>query len=215
MKLYKSEIVVLILVLVSIGVGWYAYPHLPTLVVSHWNTSGKPSGYMSRFWGTFLFPVIIFVLWLLFLVFPRIDPKKENIRKFRQHFDVFILVFFAFLFYTYALTLAWNLGYQFDFVRFLVPGIVILFYGIGVLVAHAEPNWSIGIRTPWTLSSETVWRKTHELGGKLFRAAAVVGLLGMVVPRYAFWFVLVPILGVALWTVGYSYFEFRQESLQK
>ncbi len=60
----------------------------------------------------------------------------------------------------------------------LPAGIGLLFYYIGVLMENAERNWFIGIRTPWTLSSDRVWRQTNRLGGRLFRAAGIAAMLG-------------------------------------
>lgn len=69
----------------------------------------------------------------------------------------------------------------------------------------------MGIRTPWTLSSETVWKKTHEIGGKLFRIAGIIAFAGVLAGEYAMWFILMPVLAVAVITVLYSYFEFQKE----
>jgi uncharacterized membrane protein len=69
----------------------------------------------------------------------------------------------------------------------------------------------VGIRTPWTLSSTTVWKKTHEIGGKLFIIAGVISFVGIVAGAYALWFVLVPVLAVAVFTVVYSYIEYQKE----
>ena len=54
-----------------------------------------------------------------------------------------------------------------------------LFIYIGFLVEHAEQNWFVGIRTPWTLSSERVWKKTHALGGTPFKVAGVIAIAGV------------------------------------
>jgi uncharacterized membrane protein len=69
----------------------------------------------------------------------------------------------------------------------------------------------VGIRTPWTLSSEQVWKKTHHLGGKLFKIAGIIAMAGVFFGHYAIWFVLLPILAVSVYTVVYSYFEYQKE----
>jgi uncharacterized membrane protein len=94
----------------------------------------------------------------------------------------------------------------------MVPAFSVLFYYAGVLTENAKQNWFIGIRTPWTLSSEAVWNKTHKLGGKLFKLAALIGLLGLLVPDYAIWMVIIPVLLVAAYTMVYSYVEFQKEA---
>ena len=86
---------------------------------------------------------------------------------------------------------------------------------MGLLLGKAHRNYFIGIRTPWTLNSETVWNKTHRLGSKLFQFAGAITLLGVFFPRYAIYILLVTILGTVLLTTVYSYFAFRQESQSK
>ncbi len=96
--------------------------------------------------------------------------------------------------------------------QFLIPALGILFYYAGILVENAKRNWFIGIRTPWTLSSEKVWDKTHKIGGKLFKIAGIIALLGILFQKYALFFVLVPIISVAIYTIVYSYFEYQKET---
>ena len=211
MKLRKSEILSLCIAVASAIIGAYFYPQLPERIASHWNAQGVVNGYMSKFWGVFLVPMIAFALWILFFIIPKIDPHKENIEKFRKYFDRFIILIFLFLLYTYGLTIYWNLGNQFDFVQFLLPAFAILFYFIGDMIEKSEMNWSIGIRTPWTLSSKTVWKKTHDLGGKLFKISAIPTLLGLLFPKVAFWLMIIPILVFTVFLFVYSFFVYKKE----
>jgi uncharacterized membrane protein len=90
-------------------------------------------------------------------------------------------------------------------------GLGFLFYYVGVVCEHSKRNWFIGIRTPWTLSSDRVWEKTHKIGGRLFKAAGVVALIGVFFQRHAVWFILIPVLSVAVYTILYSYLEYQRE----
>ncbi|OGZ02022.1 MAG: hypothetical protein A2946_03735 [Candidatus Liptonbacteria bacterium RIFCSPLOWO2_01_FULL_53_13] len=210
MKLRKGEIISLILVLMSFAVAWYFYPQLPERIASHWDARGEVNGYTGRFWGAFLTPMILVVMFLVLVIVPRIDPKRENIEKFRAHFDRFIVLLFLFMLYLYGLTLAWNLGYVFDLMKFLAPAFAVLFYSAGMLIQHAEPNWTIGIRTPWTLSNPEVWERTHRLAQKLFKASGILALLGFFFPDYFIWFILIPVIVSSVWAVVYSYLEYRK-----
>ena len=86
----------------------------------------------------------------------------------------------------------------------------LLFFYIGMMMEKSKRNWFIGIRTPWTLSDDRVWERTHRLGGRMFKAAALVSLLGLAAGEYAIWLLLVPILVAAFYPMVYSYFEYKK-----
>jgi len=208
----KSGIIVLGVILLSFIIGIYFYPQMPEKIASHWNAQGQVDGYMSKFWGLFLMPLLSMMLFLLFIAIPKIDPLKHNIEKFREYYDGFVVLIIVYLFYVYLLTIFWNIGIRFNMVQPLAPAMGILFYYIGILIENAKRNWFIGIRTPWTLSSEKVWEKTHKIGGKLFKTAGAFAFIGVFFQSYALFFILVPIILVAAYTIIYSYFEYQKET---
>jgi uncharacterized membrane protein len=205
----KSNIIISAVILISFVVGIYYYPQMPDKMASHWNAQGQVDGYMSKFWGLFLMPIISVGL---FMLIPKIDPLKENIEKFRKYFDGFIVIVVLFLLYIYILILLWNLGRRFDMGQALAPSIGLLFYFAGILIENSKRNWFIGIRTPWTLSSESVWDKTHRIGGRLFKAAGLIAFFGVFTKKYAILIIVVPIVLVSLYTIVYSYFEYQKET---
>ncbi len=207
----KAEWILLGMVAVAVATGLVFYPYLPTMVASHWDAAGNVNGSLSRAWGTFLFPAIFFALFLVFFAIPRIDPKRENIRKFRKYFDYFIVGFGAFFYYIYFLTLLWNVGYRFDMTTFILPPVSALFYFIGIFLPHTKVNWTIGIRTPWTISSASVWKKTHEAGGVAFKMSGIIGLVGTAFPPFGVWFLLVPVIASTIGLVVYSYVLYEKE----
>jgi len=209
-KMRKINILVSGVILLSFATGIYFYPQVPEKMASHWNARGEVNGYLSKFWGLFLIPFVSSALFLFFLLIPKIDPLGENIEEFREYYDGFIVLFVLFLSYIHILTLLWNLGYRFDMGQAIIPSLGFLFFYLGILMENAQRNWFIGIRTPWTLSSEDVWDKTHKLGGKLFKVAGVIAVLGIFFKDYALLFLLAPILGFTIYLVIYSYFEYQK-----
>lgn len=205
-----AEAVVLAVVVLSLLAGAWLYPKMPERMASHWNAKDQVDGYMPRFWGVFLMPLVALLMLALFIIIPRIDPLKKNIEKFRGYFDGFILIVTAFLIFIYKLSILWNLGYRFRMGQLMAPALAILFYYCGVLIQHAKRNWFIGIRTPWTLSSDRVWDSTHRLGAKLFKASAPIVLLAAFFPDYALWLILVPVLLATVIVTVYSYLEYRK-----
>lgn len=207
----NSEVTIIIIILLSFIIGALFYSQMPESMASHWNAVGEVDGYMPKFWGVFLLPVITILVFLLVILIPRIDPLKANIEKFRIYYDVFSVVLILFFFYIYFLTLVWNLGVIFNLVQLISPAFAVLLYYSAVIMENSKRNWFIGIQTPWTMSSEKVWNKTHKLGGKLFKVAAVIALLGMFLPAYAILLILLPVVLAAVYLVLYSYYEYKKE----
>lgn len=211
MNMRKSTIAVLGMILFSFVIGIYFYPQMPEKMASHWNAQGQVDGYMSKFWGLFLMPFVLVGLALLFTAIPRIDPLKANIKKFRKYYDEFIILFFIFMLSIHFQAILWNIGIKISPNVIAPIGFGILFFFIGILCENAKRNWFIGIKTPWTLSSERVWEKTHKIGGKLFKIAGVIAFVGVFFQSYALFFIFVPVISVAAYTIIYSYVEYQKE----
>ncbi len=207
----KTTLIVAGLILISFILSIHFYSQVPEQMATHWNSKGEVDGYMSKLWGLFFMPVVITGLAALFLIIPRIDPKKENIEKFRKYYDRFIIIFVLFMVAIHFQIILWNIGIQISPNAVLPAGVGILFYYIGILMENAERNWFIGVRTPWTLSSDRVWKKTNMLGGKLFKAAGIISIFGTLFPDFAIFFIIVPALFTAGITVVYSYVEYKKE----
>ena len=189
------------------------YNRLPDQMASHWNTANQVDGYMTRFWGAFLMPVVSAAMLLMFLVIPQIDPLKANIAKFREYFNAFITLMVVFMVYVHVLTMLWNLGYdQFNMGAAMLPAMGLLFIFAGVMMRKAKRNFFIGIRTPWTLSSDRVWDETHRIGSTLFIISGILALLGAFFANYAVWFILVPVLASTLFLLVYSYVLYQRET---
>ncbi len=197
-------------ILLSFAIGIWAFPVLPALSVTHWGADGEPNGYLPAFWAAFLLPLIMAALLLLLLTIPIVDPLRENIALFRKDFYGFALVIELFMLVVYAQSILWNLGTQISFSLTMPFLFGALFIYIGFFLEKTKPNWFIGIRTPWTLSSPEVWEKTHKLGGKLFKAAGVLSVISVLFPAYVFWVVIAVVIAAAIATVIYSYIAYSK-----
>jgi uncharacterized membrane protein len=204
-------IAMIIIVLAMFVVGGALFSQMPVQMASHWNAAGEADGTISKFWGVFLFPIISLGLLGLFLIIPRIDPLRANIQKFKSYYYGFIVVFLVYFLYVYILTLLWNLDSRFDMTQALMPAIGVLFIVIGLMMLKAKRNYFIGIRTPWTLSSDEVWDRTHKLGGRLFIAAGIItAILTVFLSKIAIWVMLGLVLATALFSIIYSYVIFHK-----
>lgn len=214
MSTRTTTIIILLMLVIGTAAGLLLWNRLPDQMASHWDINDQVNGYMPKVWGVFLMPLIVLGMSVLFLVIPSIDPLKANIAKFRETFNLFIVLIVAFMLYIHALTLAWSLGYtNFKMSTSMLPAMGLLFIFLGFMLRKAKRNFFIGIRTPWTLSSETVWDKTHQLGAILFMASGVLAFIGGIFGgKMAFWFLFVPLIGSTIFLLIYSYFLYQQET---
>jgi len=209
----KTTIVVLvILTLVGLALSLLVYPTLPEMVPSHWHAAGEVDDTMSRNTITFLIPGFTLVLGLVLLYLPNIDPLRANVERFRRVYNLFIVGFAAYLIFIHVLILLAGLGVEFNMTYLLIPPASLMMFGIGFVLEKTKPNWFLGVRTPWTLSSPDVWEKTHRLGSQLFKVTGGVMLFGLIVsPEMAFAIMIGAILLTTIVLVFYSYFAYRAE----
>lgn len=211
MRLSASRITIAAAVLAAFILALAALPAAPAEVPSHWNASGGIDSYMPKEPGLFFLPFLMAGIAALLMVIPRIDPGRANIELFREAYDWFVALIVIFLFTIEVMVVLYAIGLPVSPNLFLpVPfGIVII--GAGILIGRVKPNWTAGIRTPWTLSSDTVWEKTHALGSRLFIASGIVAMAGVMIPQFAFVLILAPVILASVATVVYSYLIWRQE----
>jgi uncharacterized membrane protein len=214
MSTKTTTIITIIMIALASLAGAVLWNQFPDQMASHWDANDQVNGYMPKFWGVFMMPLVTLGMLVLFLVLPGIDPLKANIAQFRETFNLFIVLIVAFMLYIHGLTLVWSLGYQnFKMSTAMLPFMGVLFIGVGYLLRKAKRNFFIGIRTPWTLSSDSVWDKTHQLGSILFMASGAFAIIGgFFGGMTAFWLMFVPLIGSSLFLVVYSYVLYRGET---
>lgn len=208
----RTELVPIIL-LVIIGIAsWFFYQALPDIVPIHWNIAGEPDQYGSKIFSAFVFPLIILGIYALLLFAPLIDPRKERYLQFAKVYHMikayFVLMFACIYFLANLNALGYNLP-----IGLWIPVLVgILFVIIGNYMGKLRKNWFIGIRNPWTLSSEETWNKTHRVGGKLFIVSGLLMIANGFAPvSYKLPLFITSIVLVIGGTFGYSYWVYRQE----
>ena len=159
-------------------------------------------------------PLVTLGMFALFILLPNIDPLKANIAQFRGAFNLFIVLITVFMLYIHGLTLVWSLGYQnFKMSAAMLPFLGILFMFIGYMLRQAKRNFFIGIRTPWTLSSDTVWKKTHRLGSVLFMVSGASAIVGSFFGSMtAVFLLMIPLMITTFVLIVYSYILYRNET---
>jgi uncharacterized membrane protein len=189
-----------------------AYPRLPETVPSHWNLHGQVNGWQSRGSAAFLMPIVLLVLWGVMRGLPAIDPRRVNYAKFQPTYDFMIGAVLTVVALIHLAVLGAALGAPISIHRVMPIALGILLIAIGNQLPRARPNWWFGIRTPWTLSNDRVWERTHRVGGYLMTAAGAAIVVGALFTTLAGPLVIVCIAGSALASVIYSYVAWRQET---
>lgn len=188
------------------------FSHLPARIPTHFDASGKVNTYSSPLpyvWTMFLAGLGIY---LLLLLIPRFDPRKANYSLFSNTYWNIRLIVQVFFGTIACIPLLAGGGFAFQTAKWIPMLSLLMIALLGNYMGRIRPNWFVGIRTPWTLSNETVWRKTHLLGAKWMFGSAMAGLLLIPVLSYkiSIWIMMACILVGAFVPAVYSYFLFHK-----
>lgn len=209
MKQTGTRIVSLIFVVMMVGVAAWIYPHLPAQTAIHWDEHGVANGWAPRFWAA-AFPVLLMAgLALLFAILPVISPRKFEIAPFTRVYGIIVLATLAFLLVVGTVALLAGAGYHVS-VELVAPiAVGALLMVIGNFMGKFRKNFFVGIRTPWTLTSDVVWERTHRLAGWLFVLAGLVWIAGGLLHASPVVLV-VAALAAGFIPAIYSYFLYRR-----
>jgi len=189
-----------------------AYPRLPETVPSHWNLQGQVNGWQPRGRAAFLMPVVLLVLWGVMRGLPAIDPRRANYAKFQPTYDFVVNAVLTVLALIHLAVIGAALGAPISIHRLVPIAFGVMLIAIGNQLPRARPNWWFGIRTPWTLSNDRVWERTHRVGGYLMTASGAAIIIGALVTKLAGPLIIVCIAGAGLGSVIYSYVAWKQET---
>ncbi len=191
------------------GITW---ARAPDRIPVHWGISGHVDRYGGKFEGLLLPPLVGLAIYLLMVWIPRIDPARANYQAFAGAYTTLRLAVLALVAALDGMLQLVIRGHAVR-VQTVVPLLIgALFLVVGHVLGKLHPNWFVGIRTPWTLSSRLAWERTHRAGSRLFVALGLLVMLVAVVrAAWAIWFVLGAALAGALSLVTYSYFAWRSD----
>jgi uncharacterized membrane protein len=174
MKIRNAEILSVCTMLVSIGLSISAFSRLPPQMAIHWGIDGVADGFAPRYIAAFLTPVLNLFIVALMLMARHIGPRKENMQRSAYANDVSLLGGSLTLLALNGMVLAVGMSIAIDIVRLAFVACGTLLIVVGNVMGKTRSNFFIGIRTPWTLSSEQVWDKVQRVGGRIL---LVEGLL--------------------------------------
>ncbi|MBZ0263290.1 SdpI family protein [bacterium] len=146
----------------------------------HWNLHGEVDRYGGKFESLLLLPIIMLVFYFILRYIPFLDPNKSNYEKFEDSYAKIRYALTTFLFVIHLSILLNSKGIEVAMDKVVLVGMGIFFFVIGMSMKDVRPNWFIGVRNPWTMSSRKSWDVTHKYAKWLF-----VGIgIGMVLASY-------------------------------
>ncbi len=208
----KKETIPILLIVFAIIFSGITYNLLPDKVVSHWNFYGTADGWSSKNFQAMFFPGLILFMYILFLILPRIDPRRDRYKEFEKVYSIFKLVILSFFFILFIATTLYNLGYNMNIGKLISFLVGVMMIVLGNYMDKIKRNWFVGIKNPWTLSSESVWNKTHRFAKWVFM---IFGICIITAPYLSiFYGTGLFILGIFLTVFGtmiYSYIIYKKE----
>lgn len=185
---------------------------LPNQIPIHFNHNGVPDNYANKTVGVLLMPAINIVLYLLFDIFPKIDPSKKNYGLFQDKLKPVRTAIHTFFSLLMIVTFLYTLGHPINISFIVLYGLAALFLLTGNYLGNIRHNYFIGIRTPWTLANEQVWIRTHRFAAKVWVICSL--LIMLILPFFdptarSIPFIIYAALLVFL-PIGYSFIQFKR-----
>jgi uncharacterized membrane protein len=161
-----------------VGVSLWAWDQIPdgAQVALHFDLNGEPDRFGSKLEALTAMPIVLVAMTLLLYVLPWLDPRRANVEASAKFWNAIAIGVTLLLTYIHVLLVLTATGAAVKVGSAMVPAINVLFILLGNYLAKTRSNWFAGIRTPWTLSSEHSWEKTHRWTGRLFVASGLSGL---------------------------------------
>lgn len=174
---WRVELPQIVLIVAMFAAAAVVWPGAPSRIPMHWDFSGQVDGYGGKVEGLLGLPLLALGIYLLMRYLPNFDPGRANYPRFAGAYAALRIGILCLMAALYALVLVSVEKVPVDVSR-IVPVLVgALFVLVGALMGKIRPNWFVGIRTPWTISSKVAWIRTHRLGGWLFLAVGMLFIL--------------------------------------
>lgn len=167
-----------ILIAGMIGLSLWAAPTIAedARLPIHWGLDGAVDGYGSKWEALLAMPLVAAGVTLLLLVLPYLDPRRQNIEQSAKFWNAAAISVVLFIAGLHAFLVSSAIGQPVDMRNVIIPGVAGLFIILGNYLGKSRSNWFAGVRTPWTMSSDYSWEKTHRWTGRLFVAAGLATL---------------------------------------
>lgn len=201
--------------LVMVAITAWAWTQIPagTDIPTHFGPDGQPDAYSSKTFGLLFMPTVAAALFALLYVVPSIDPRRTNLAKSAVAYNTITIAVMVLMTGVDIVVVSYGLGHALDVAALVTVGVGALFVVIGFALPRLQSSYLVGIRTPWTLTSEKSWRQTHILGAWLFAIFGIALIAsGLWLPTDVMPTVLITgVVVILVVPTTYSYFVWRSD----
>ena len=162
-------------VLAALVATWSVFDRLPEPLPTHFGFDGKPNGWMPRAYGAWGMPAFAFLLWAFVRFLPLVLPKSEKQRLAVSSMPLVAMFTAVFMAAVHVVILYVALAPGADVTKIIFALMGVFFVALGLVMPRLRRNPVIGIRTPWTLTSDENWARTHRLAGYSMVVGGVLG----------------------------------------
>lgn len=210
METLKKDWLIWLIILSPLAMIIGCWDLFPDQIPTHFGSDGLPDSYSGKGFGLLMLPGINVLMYFLFLVLPKIDPSGKNYKLFSDKYRTIRIILHVFFTITFFIIGFYSLGYNFNMSVIMLYLVLTLFLFLGNYLGNVRHNYFIGIRTPWTLSNEEVWIKTHRLTAKVWVFGTLITMVILpFVPDPELIFVPYLII-ITIIPMVYSYLLFRK-----
>ena len=206
-----SKLLIILMILSILGTV-FVYSSLPQKIPGHFNFKGEVDRYDDKN-SIFLTGLLPLGIYLLMIFLPKIDPKRSSYQKHKKAYDIIKIIMVLFMIIIHWIIIFYSLGFDINVSMLIRIAIGILLIVMGNFMSQVRQNYFFGIKTPWTLANETVWKKTHRIGGFSFLIGGLILIASSFFNETLGAISLITAIAIAgFYPVIYSYMEYRKIS---
>lgn len=214
LKNKKLLILTTVLLLLPMAAGLALWNSLPEQLPTHWNAAGEVDGWSGRGFAAFGLPAVLLAIHWLCVLATGADPKRKNQSEKLQLLVLWICPVLSVV--VMSVVYATALGREIPMQTVMPVLVGVLLVIIGNYLPKCRQNYTMGIKLPWTLSSEENWNATHRLAGFLWVIGGLVLIpAALLLPDAVLWVLLPLLLALAVVPAVYSYVYHRRHGGEK
>ena len=215
-KVKNNKVTVIIsylLLFVPIILGIIFYAKMPEQLPVHFGPTGEADSYASKLVAIIGFPLLFFVVQTIVVFVTAADPKHKNINDNVYSILLFLCPAIS-LFFTFTV-INYGLGNEINVTKYITLFLSLVFIVIGNYLPKSRRNYTLGIRTPWTLNSDDNWNATHRLGGIVSIIAGVLGIIISLFVNEGLIYYFIVVLMICIIPIIYSYIYYVKHEKDK